>query len=232
MKLDVNTSEIAKFHIKNINTGQVTIDNSIMQLTQNQISYISANPYANYTYARFLENKYNQLGIANMEITTEMRGALNGRPFQYKVSPDFNLLTINKYPLQSRPDYIVPIEKNAPIGQYNGRKILAGIKHDINDANFQSLNNINNNLALNMKGTYYMKQGEFKIAEDLFLQAMSQQPENIAAYINMAIINYIRNRIKTANFYLNEGLKIDPDDQSANRLKSIIDNLQQTHLLL
>jgi hypothetical protein len=75
------------------------------------------NPRLLAQYTRFLKREAQRAGIKNPDVRVHAVASLNGRPFQFLVDPDINLAEAEE-PLFGTPDWVVPLNKDQPIGNY------------------------------------------------------------------------------------------------------------------
>jgi Tfp pilus assembly protein PilF len=65
--------------------------------------------------------------------------------------------------------------------------------------------------ALNDRGIFYMKQGEFGSAAEDFEQALRIKPDHDAAHTNLGLIYMSQGRLAAAEAHLNEARRLNPD---------------------
>lgn len=68
-------------------------------------------------YARFLRRRAVERGFQDPFVKVDAVASLNGRPYQYLINPDVDL-SAAALPWWKTPDWIVPLQKNQPIGDY------------------------------------------------------------------------------------------------------------------
>ncbi len=68
-------------------------------------------------WARYLREEARQLGIERPQVIVEAVAAMNGRPYQFLTDPDVDLSTV-EIPLLQTPEWVVPLQSDAPIGDY------------------------------------------------------------------------------------------------------------------
>ena len=68
-------------------------------------------------YAHYVAKEAKELGIRNPVVRVDVVSSLNGRPFQYLIDPNINLVA-EPLPLFGTPEWVIPLAQNQPIGDY------------------------------------------------------------------------------------------------------------------
>lgn len=88
-----------------------------LQLTSDQSDRVSKDPDLIYQYANWLSEIFSAVGIKDTSVRVRSVCSLNGRPYQAMIDPNVDLTKVGN-PLLGTADWIIPLKKSLPIGQY------------------------------------------------------------------------------------------------------------------
>ncbi|MCB0318010.1 MAG: HTTM domain-containing protein [Bdellovibrionales bacterium] len=109
---------VAIFRVVDAETGKLSKVNQYEFINASQARKLTTRPIMIRQFANFLANKYKERGFINPKVFVVNPASLNGRPYQFLVRPDVDLVTV-KESMFSSSDWIVPLKENQEIGNYN-----------------------------------------------------------------------------------------------------------------
>ncbi len=113
------------FTVHNLDTGRTLHIHPVRNnhLSERQFDSMSGRPDMFYQYVQLLKRKMRSRGLRNYTINAQYFVSVNGRAHQEMVDPKLDLRTIRYSPF-THSDWIKPLAKNLPPGEYKRFRLL------------------------------------------------------------------------------------------------------------